>query len=73
MTSRERLKDDAARIAGEAVGAAQGLISGIKTAGRTKMHDIAHDLDLVPREDFEALKAVVETLEARIKTLEDKT
>jgi len=58
----EKILDDAARIAGGAVGVASDLGKQASEALKTKVDQVAHEMDLVPREDFERLEAVVEAL-----------
>ncbi len=65
----EKILDDAARIAGGAVGVASDLGKQASEALRAKVDHIAQEMDLVPREDFERLEAVVEALRAECDAL----
>ena len=77
MTSREKILDDIARIAG---GAASILSDAGKQANqnvRSRVDEIALKLDLVPREDFDRLELMLQTareeidmLKARVDALE---
>ncbi|MCB1839538.1 MAG: accessory factor UbiK family protein [Alphaproteobacteria bacterium] len=69
MVSRERILDDLARLAG---GAATLLGEAGKQANenfRGRLDSLALKLDLVPREDFERLELVVETLREELEGL----
>lgn len=85
MTQYEnRLLDDIARLMTSAAGAAQGMRSEVETLIRAQAERMVADLDLVPREEFDAmkdlalaarteaegLKARLEALEARVAALE---
>ncbi len=72
-----RILDDLAKLATEAAGAAQGLRRDAETALRSGLERILRDMDLVTREDFEAVRDMAilareqnENLEARIAVLE---
>ena len=78
MSKREKIIDDVARVAGGAVGLMSGLAGQAKSSLRTRIDGIAHDMDLVPREDFERLELMLtksreeqEELKNRLKALED--
>ena len=75
--SSNRLLDEFARLMTDAAGAAQGVKREIDTIVKTQGEKILKDMDIVRREDFEAVKAMAEKaraenerLEARIVTLE---
>lgn len=63
MLGKEKILDDVARVAGGAVSVFSGLQKQIKDEVRTHVEDVAAKLDLVPREDFERLEAMI--IEAR--------
>lgn len=72
-----RILDDLAKLATEAAGAAQGLRRDAETALRSGLERMLRDMDLVTREDFEAVREMAilareqnEKLEARIAALE---
>lgn len=77
MTTDNPLLDQLARLMTNAAGAAKGMRDEIGTLIKTQAERIVNDLDLVPREEFEAMKAMqakfrkeVEELRARLAVLE---
>jgi BMFP domain-containing protein YqiC len=69
--------DGMARLFTDAAGAAQSLRNEIDTFARQRMEKLVADMNLVPREEFEAVKAMAtkartenESLAARIEALE---
>lgn len=79
MQSENPFLDSVAKFVTNAAGAAKGVRDEIATLVRTQGERIANDLELVPREEFEAMKAValkarseIETLKARIDKLESE-
>lgn len=88
MTQYEnRLLDDIAKLMTSAAGAAQGMRTEVETLIRAQAERMVADLDLVPREEFEAMKDMalaartdaeglkvrIEALEARLAALETST
>jgi BMFP domain-containing protein YqiC len=74
-----RLFDDMAKLMTDAMGAAQGARREMETVFRAQAERIAHEMNLVSREEFEAVKAMAEKardendrLAARIAALEAK-
>ncbi len=81
-----RLFDEFAKLMTDAAGAAQGLRREAETAFRAQAERFMADMDLVKRDEFDAvkemaanaraenesLKSKVESLEARIAALEGK-
>jgi BMFP domain-containing protein YqiC len=74
-----RLYDEFARLMNDAAGVAQGVRREFDTVVRTQAERILRDLDVVHREEFEAVKEMArlareenETLKARIVALEAK-
>jgi BMFP domain-containing protein YqiC len=74
-----RFFDEIGRLMNDAAGAAQGVKREIDTVVRNQAEKILHDLDIVKREEFEAVKAMAriareenEALKARIVALEGK-
>jgi BMFP domain-containing protein YqiC len=72
-----RLFDEMARLMNDAAGVAQGVRREVETAFRSQAERWLNDLDLVKREEFEAVKEMArlareenETLKARIAALE---
>ena len=79
MQAREKILDDVARFAGGAVNALSGLSRQVKSEIRTRVDELATKLDLVPREDFERLEALIvkareeqTRIESRLALLEKK-
>lgn len=79
MSSKERILDDVAKMAGGAVSVISSAAEQIKTDLKSRADDVASNLDLVPREDFERLQSMVEqmrleqeSIKERIKALEGK-
>ena len=77
MQTRNRMFDDAARVAGGAIGTLAGIKREIDALVRQQLERVIDDLDLVARDEFEAVKEMAakaraeqETLEARVAVLE---
>ena len=74
-----RFFDEAARLMNDAAGVAQGVRREFDTLFRTQAERILADLDVVRREEFEAVKEMArlareenEALKARIAAIEAK-
>ena len=74
-----RFFDEIARLMNDAAGAASGVKREVETVVRSQAERILRDLDLVKREEFEAVKDMArlareenEMLKARIEALEKK-
>jgi BMFP domain-containing protein YqiC len=72
-----RFLDELARLMTDAAGAADGLKREVGSVMRAQAERLLHDMDVVQREEFEAVKAMAEKaraenerLEARITELE---
>jgi BMFP domain-containing protein YqiC len=79
MTERPKFFDDLAGVAGGAMSAFAGLREEMQSAIRARVEEAVRRLDLVRREDFEAMAAVAqkareqaEALELRVAALELK-
>jgi BMFP domain-containing protein YqiC len=86
MQSQNRIFDDIARVAGGAIGALSGVRGEIEARLRDQLERILAGMDLVSREEFEAVKAMaakarteqeellrrIDELEARIEAGGDK-
>jgi BMFP domain-containing protein YqiC len=77
MTDRPKFFDDLAGVAGGAMSALAGLREELTALAKARVDEAVRRLDLVKREDFEAMaelaqraKAQVEALEARVALLE---
>ena len=69
MHTQNPVLDELAKAATAAMGVAQAAGEEARTAFRAQADRIAADLDLIRREDFEALKAEVAGLRAEIAAL----
>jgi BMFP domain-containing protein YqiC len=74
-----RVFDELARLMTDAAGAAQGVRREMETLMRAQTERFLRDMDVVPREEFEAVKAMArkareenEALAARLDALEAK-
>jgi BMFP domain-containing protein YqiC len=74
-----RIFDEMARLMNDAAGVAQGVRKEFDTLFRNQAERILRDLDVVQREEFEAVKEMArlareenEALKARIEALEGK-
>ena len=69
MQSQNPLLDELAKAASAAVGLAQAAGDEAKSAFRSGVDRMATDMDLIRRDEFEALKAEVAALRAEIASL----
>ena len=74
-----RILDDIARLATDAAGAADGVRREVETVVKTQIERLLRDLDVVTREEFEAVREMAliareenDKLAARLKALEEK-
>ncbi|MFO0996398.1 MAG: accessory factor UbiK family protein [Alphaproteobacteria bacterium] len=77
MQSQNRILDDMARVAGGAMGLFSGLRTEIEAAVRHQLQRLLGDMQLVSREEFEAVKAMAakarteqEAMEKRLAAIE---
>jgi BMFP domain-containing protein YqiC len=77
MQSQSRFFDDLARLAAGAAGAFSGVRSEVETRLREQLERLLSGMDLVDRDEFEAVKAMAakaraeqESLAARLAALE---
>ncbi|MDE2183643.1 MAG: accessory factor UbiK family protein [Alphaproteobacteria bacterium] len=77
MQTQNPFLDGLAKIMTDAAGAAQGVRAEIDTFVKQRLEKLIADMDLVSREEFEAVKAMAsrarsdaERLEARVAALE---
>jgi len=79
VQTTNRFFDEVARLMNDAAGVAQGVRREFETVFRSQAERILRDLDIVQREEFEAVKEMArlareenETLKARIAALETR-
>ncbi len=77
MATSKNFLDDVARVASGAVSAVTGLKGDAESVLRRQVERLMADMDLVPREEFDAVKTMAakarteqEALEARVAKLE---
>ncbi len=58
MQTQNRLLDDLARVASSALGVAAGMRTEVEARLREQFERVLSQLDLVPREEFDAVKAM---------------
>ena len=61
MQTENRLFDDLARMANGALSTLSGLREEIENRVRERVERMLSDMDMVPREEFDAVKAVAQT------------
>ena len=76
---REKVLDNIAQFASGTISIASGIAGNIHAEIKTRVEEVVTRLDLVPREDFDRLEAMLqharleqEDLKARIEALEGK-
>ncbi len=72
MQTQNPILDEMAKLTTAAMGMAQAAGEEAKAAFRAQADRIAAELDLVRREDFEALKAEIAVLRAELEALKGK-
>jgi len=79
MQTRGRIFDDLAKVAGGAASTLSGVKAELEGLVRQQIERLLVNADLVPRDEFDAIKAVAakarseqEALEKRVKALEKK-
>ncbi len=58
MQSQNKILDDMAKVASSAMGVAAGMRSEVEARFREQMERLLSQMDLVPREEFDAMTAV---------------
>jgi BMFP domain-containing protein YqiC len=69
-TTSNRLLDEIARLATDAVGVAQGVRREAETVARSQIERLIRDMDVATREEVEVLRAQLKALETRLDALE---
>lgn len=70
MQTRSPMFDDLAQLLTSAAGAAQGVREEVETMVRAQVERAAGQLDLVSREEFEAVRAMAVAAQERADALE---
>ena len=77
MQTSNRILDDLAKVAGGAASSFSGLKNEVESMIRQQLQRLLADADVVPRDEFDAIKAVAtkarseqENLEKRVSALE---
>ncbi|MGH6896146.1 MAG: accessory factor UbiK family protein [Geminicoccaceae bacterium] len=72
MQTENRLLDDLARMANGALNTLSGLREEIETRVRERVERMLADMDMVPREEFDAVKAMAQKARAEQEDLAAK-
>lgn len=72
MQTRSPFFDDLAQLLTGAAGAARGMREEVDVLIRAQVEKAANSLDLVPREEFEAVRAMAVKALARVEKLESE-
>ena len=79
MQTRGKIFDDLAKVVGGAVSTIAGLKTEVEDMVRQQIERLLTDANMVPRDEFDAVKAVAvkarteqEALEKRVRALENK-
>ena len=80
VSTSNRILDDIARLATDAAGAAQGVRREVETVIKAQIERLLRDLDVVTREEFEAVREMAllarednDKLAARLAALEARS
>jgi BMFP domain-containing protein YqiC len=69
MTQGSKLFDELGRLMNNAAGVADGVRREIETVVKSQLERMIADMDLVKREDHDALRELVQTQSAELKAL----
>jgi BMFP domain-containing protein YqiC len=79
MQTDNRILDDLAKVANGALSTLSGVREEVETRVRERVERLLSEMDLVPREEFEAVRAMAqkaraeqESLSERVSTLEQR-
>ena len=72
VQANNRFLDDIARLMTDAAGAAQGVKREVETIVKSQGERVLNGMDVVRREDFEIVKAMVEKARAENERLEQR-
>jgi len=69
MTQGSKIFDELGKLMNNAAGVADGVRREIETAVKSQMERLVADMDLVKREDYDALRELVQAQSAELKEL----
>lgn len=69
MTQSSKLFDELGKLMNNAAGVADGVRREIETVVKSQLERLIADMDLVKREDYDALRELVQTQSAELKAL----
>lgn len=69
MTQGSKLFDELGKLMNNAAGVADGVRREIETAVKSQLERMVNDMDLVKREDYDALRELVMAQSAELKAL----
>ncbi len=69
MSNTSRIFDDLGRVLNEAAGVADGVRREVETAIKSQAERFVNDMDLVKREEFDALRELVQAQTEEITAL----
>ena len=69
MTQGSKLFDELGKLMNNAAGVADGVRREIETVVKSQLERMVNDMDLVKREDYDALRELVMAQSAEIKSL----
>ena len=69
MSQGNRIFDELGKLMNSAAGAADGVRREVETAVKSQLERLIADMDLVKREDFDALRELVQAQSAELKAM----
>ena len=69
MTQGSKIFDELGKLMNNAAGVADGVRREIETAVKSQLERLVADMDLVKREDYDALRELVQAQRAELKEL----
>lgn len=69
MTQGSKLFDELGKLMNNAAGVADGVRREIETVVKSQLERMTNDMDLVKREDYDALRELVQMQSAELKAL----
>lgn len=72
MTQSNRIFDELGKLMNNAAGLADGVRREIETVVKAQLERLIADMDLVKREDYDALRELVQVQGTEIKVLQDE-